>query len=207
MGRDSQGLAWSHSSQPIPGNRPRPVEASHSPPWGIHVYPPGCPALLLLGTVFMSCLQSSAQGCSKPAGKGPELNLQVHLHRLCVRFATGGVGWGILCTRGAGTWLLGLHCSFGSATGAPWSCAMLRLIQSPSPVPFHRSSEHPRPFPAEYPHVPLHRQQLRRGEAQALHRLSRGQLPRAIVRDCGEPVHEPGRFGWRGAVRTSHGAL
>lgn len=85
MIRDSQGLAWSHSPQPIPGNRPRPLEASHSPPWGIHVYPPGCPTLLLLGTVFMSCLQSSAQVCSKPAGKGPELNLQVHLHRaVCV---------------------------------------------------------------------------------------------------------------------------
>lgn len=50
-------------------------------PWGICVYFPGCPTLLLLGTVFTSCLQRSTQGRSEPAGEGPELNLQVHLHR------------------------------------------------------------------------------------------------------------------------------
>lgn len=174
--------------QPGPGVVPQPpanaweqtspVEASQSPPWGICVYPSGCPTLLLLGTVFIGCLQSSAWDCPKPVGKGPKLNLQVHLHRavFMVCHWWGGAG-GPHCTCGAGMWVLGLHCSFGSATGAPRSCVTLCLIQSLSPVPPRRSSEHPRPLPAEYPHVPLHRQQLRRGEAQALHRLSRGQLP------------------------------
>lgn len=75
----------SHSPQPVPEIKPCPVEASQSLPWGICVYPPACPTLLLLGTVFISCLQSSAWDCSEPAGKGPELNLEVHLHRaVCV---------------------------------------------------------------------------------------------------------------------------
>lgn len=47
VGKDSQGLAWSHSPQPMPGSRPHPVEASQSSPWGICVYPPGCPTLLI----------------------------------------------------------------------------------------------------------------------------------------------------------------
>lgn len=106
MGRDSQGLAWSHSPQPMPGSKPRPVEPSQSSPWGIGVYPPGCLTLLLLGTVFMSCLQSSARGCSEPAAKGPELNLQVHLHRAVCMVCH--------CTHGAGTWVLGLHCSWST---------------------------------------------------------------------------------------------
>lgn len=155
-----------------------------------------------------TCLQSGAWGCSEPAGKVLEQNLKVHpCLAVCPVCHRSGRLEGMLCSRGAGAWASGLRRRFRPAAEAPWSYAVPCLIQSCSPVSRCRSSEHPCPLPAEHPHVPLHRQHLRRGEAQALHRLPRGQLPRAIVRDCGEPVHESGRFSWRGAVRTSHGAL
>lgn len=87
VGRDSQGLVWSRSPQPMPGSRPHPAEASQSSLLGdLGLSPRLSRSDPVMDRGYELCTDSAhghicraALGATKPASKVPKRDLQIHL--------------------------------------------------------------------------------------------------------------------------------